>query len=143
MERLRSRRLALGTIGLAVLSATMLLVAPADAGRTTVKLSAHVSGAVKSGAVSVRTSCTRHCSSVRAAGTVRGSAFGRVTLTPTAKAMRGGRATLALRIPAAARHKVRAALSRGERVTASLRVTALDGTGRALVSAAGRVRLGS
>jgi hypothetical protein len=144
MERLRSRRLlALGTLGLALVAAALLAVAPADAGRTKVKLSARVSGAVTGGAVSVRASCLQACAAVRGAGTVSGSAIGTIALAPTSKPMRAGRATLALRIPASARGKVNAALSRGEHVTASLRVTALDAAGRALVSASGRVQLGS
>lgn len=144
MERLHSRRLlALGTVGLAPLAALLLAVAPADAGKTTVKLSAHVSGAVTDGAVSVRATCQRGCAAVRGAGSVNGSAIGRIALAPATKAMRAGKATLALKIPAAARSKVNAALSRGEHVTASLRVTALDSAGRELVSATGRVQLGS
>ena len=144
MERLRSRRsFAFGTLGLALLAATLLMVAPADAGRTTVKLRARVSGAVNGGAVSVRASCQHLCVSVHGAGSVSGSAIGRIALTPATKAMESGKATLALKIPAGARSKVNAAISRGERVTASLRVTALDAAGRELVSATGRVQLGS
>ena len=144
MERLHSRRsFAVGTMCLALLAAALLVVAPADAGKTKVKLSARVSGAVTGGAVSVRATCQHVCVSVHGAGSVSGSAIGKIALEPATRTMRGGKATLALKIPAAARSKVNAALSRGERVTASLRVTALDAAGRELVSATGRVQLGS
>lgn len=122
----------------------MLLAAtPSGADGKKIGITARVSGAVSDGAVSLRASCNVGCASVRAVGSISGAGIGTVALAPAVKPLKGGKATLALRIPAGVRGKVRSALARGHRVMASLRVTGLDAAGRALVSAAGRVQLGS
>ena len=146
MARPRSSRFfAVGVAGLAALLLSVALSAgPAGARDAKIGISARVNGDVDRGAVSLVAACNRGCTSVRATGSIRGpGSIGQVALSPSLKRLKGGKATLELRIPASVRSRVDAALGRGEKVTASLRVVGLDAAGRALVSAAGRVRLGS
>jgi hypothetical protein len=138
-----SRSIALGTALLAVVLLVLLLAAVSAGARAEkVGISARVSGAVDNGAVSMKASCNASCASVRAVGTITGKSVGKVALGAAFKHVQDGRATLALRIPASARRKINAALDRGERVMASLRVTGLNAAGRPLVTASGSVQLG-
>jgi len=138
-----SRSIALGAALLAVVLLVLLLVAVSAGARgEKVGISARVSGDVNGGAVSMNASCNAGCASVRAVGTISGKSVGQIALGAAVKRVQGGKARLALRIPASARSKVNAALDRGERVMASLRVTGFDAAGRPLVTASGRVQLG-